>query len=256
MNCHFANWDEETLNLAIEHFTVGIGEREKALLDGRTNDADLEEFENAVSAIQLSSLVESEAPSKEFLGRLERVGRQQLEALASTPEPKSEKLAVLPQRMPAFAGWLVAAGLLLAFFLSRPADERDANTLRAELIADASDIIRIDWTAAENPASASASGDVVWSSSLQEGYMLFRSLAPNDPKQSQFQLWIFDPTRANWEDKPVDGGVFDISSEGEVVIPIDAKLLVSETALFAITIEVPGGVVVSEREQLILTAAL
>ncbi len=85
--------------------------------------------------------------------------------------------------------------------------------------------------------------------------MVFTGLKPNDPKRQQFQLWIFDPTRADWEAKPVDGGVFDVSSDGEVVVPIDAKLNVRETALFAVTLEVPGGVVVSERERLVLTAA-
>ena len=85
--------------------------------------------------------------------------------------------------------------------------------------------------------------------------MRFRGLAPNDSSESQYQLWIFDPTRADWEAKPVDGGVFDVPDTGEVVVPIDAKLAVAETALFAITIEVPGGVVVSERECPVLTAS-
>ena len=86
--------------------------------------------------------------------------------------------------------------------------------------------------------------------------MRFESLAPNDPETSQYQLWIFDPTRADWEARPVDGGVFDVPSSGEVCVPIDAKLAVRETALFAVTLEVPGGVVVSRRERLVLTAAL
>jgi anti-sigma-K factor RskA len=97
---------------------------------------------------------------------------------------------------------------------------------------------------------------VVWSSSQQEGYMRFENLAPNDPAKNQYQLWIFDPTRADWEAKPVDGGVFDVAPDGTSVVPIDPKLDVRETALFAVTLEVPGGVVVSEREHLVLTAAL
>ena len=68
--------------------------------------------------------------------------------------------------------------------------------------------------------------------------------APNDPSQSQYQLWIFDGTR---EKHPVDGGVFDVNEAGEVVIPIDPKLPVGQPTLFAITVERPGGVVVSDQ---------
>ena len=44
-------------------------------------------------------------------------------------------------------------------------------------------------------------------------------------------------------------------SSGEVVVRIDPKLHVSEAALFAVTIERPGGVVVSKRERIVVTAA-
>ena len=86
--------------------------------------------------------------------------------------------------------------------------------------------------------------------------MSFEDLAANDPAQNQYQLWIFDPTRADWEQKPVDGGVFDVAPDGTSIVRIDPKLPVRETALFAVTLEVPGGVVVSKRERLVLTAAL
>ena len=64
----------------------------------------------------------------------------------------------------------------------------------------------------------------------------------NDPKVRQYQLWIVDPDR---DARPVDGGVFDVTDAGEVIIPIDAKLAVSDPAAFAITVEKPGGVVKS-----------
>ncbi len=55
----------------------------------------------------------------------------------------------------------------------------------------------------------------------------------------------------------VDGGVFDVSSEHEdLVIPVDAKLLVEDPQLFAITIERPGGVVVSDQDRLVLLATV
>ena len=256
MTSYFADWDERSLDLAIDRFTVGLDQRDEATLDRIAASADLHDFENTLAAVHLACLLDVEAPPAEFLSRLERAGRQHLATSSSSPEPERGTIAPFPSRALAFAGWLVAAALLLSFLLLRPTGDRAPYAQRATLIADAGDLIRIEWTATEDPAAAGASGDVVWSTSLQKGYMRFQNLAPNDPEESQYQLWIFDPTRADWEAKPVDGGVFDVPSDGEVVVPIDAKLAVRETSLFAVTIEVPGGVVVSEREHLVLTAAL
>ena len=82
--------------------------------------------------------------------------------------------------------------------------------------------------------------------------MRFTGLAVNDPTQYQYQLWIFDKARD--EKFPVDGGVFDVSSTGEVTVVISPKLHVTDATLFAVTIEKPGGVVVSKRERIVVTA--
>jgi len=110
-------------------------------------------------------------------------------------------------------------------------------------------------------------GEVVWDEATDTGYMVFTGLAGNDPTELQYQLWIFDAERAVGDlpqfavegfppiltQRPVDGGVFD-SGEGEVIIPINARLPIGRAALFAVTVEPPGGVVVSDRD--IVTAAL
>ena len=88
-------------------------------------------------------------------------------------------------------------------------------------------------------------GQVVWSDSLQQGYMTLSGIPVNNPKQAQYQLWIVDRGRTHKE--PVDGGVFDVPSSGEIVVPIRAPLTILDPAAFAITEEPPGGVVVSER---------
>ncbi|MBL0216945.1 MAG: hypothetical protein IPQ07_24085 [Myxococcales bacterium] len=124
---------------------------------------------------------------------------------------------------------------------------------RAELLATAKDVTTLPWTATQDPNAAGASGEVVWSASAQRGYMRFKGLAPNDSKAIQYQLWIFDKDRD--QAFPVDGGVFDVSSTGEVIIPITAKLRVDQPVLFAVTVEKPGGVVVSKRERIVVTAA-
>ena len=97
-----------------------------------------------------------------------------------------------------------------------------------------------------------ARGEVVWNGAEQKGLMRFVGMKRNDPRSSVYQLWIFDAERD--ERYPVDGGVFSIEREGEVTVPIVAKLPVRRAVLFAVTVEAPGGVVVSKREQIVATA--
>ena len=125
---------------------------------------------------------------------------------------------------------------------------------RELLLAQADDVVRIPWTAAGDPSADGASGEVVWSDRWQQGYLRVRGLAANDPQASQYQLWIFDATRD--PRYPVDGGVFDIRGAGEAFVAIRARLPVEQATRFAVTVERPGGVVVSSRERLALQAAV
>ncbi len=124
---------------------------------------------------------------------------------------------------------------------------------RQQLLDEAKDVTTLAWSATKDPAGTAASGDVVWSASKQKGFMRFKGLEPNDPTKTQYQLWIFDKNRD--EKFPVDGGVFDVGSNGEVIVAISAKLAVADPTLFAVTVEAPGGVVVSKRERIVVTAA-
>ncbi|MGH9819946.1 MAG: anti-sigma factor, partial [Pyrinomonadaceae bacterium] len=90
------------------------------------------------------------------------------------------------------------------------------------------------------------SGDIVWSDTKQAGYMRLRGLPMNDKSKRQYQLWIFDETQST--KTPIDGGVFNVDENGEVVIPVNAKLKAKKPYQFAVTIEKPGGVVVSDRK--------
>jgi hypothetical protein len=107
------------------------------------------------------------------------------------------------------------------------------------------------WLPGPTPPAQRVSGDVVWNQGSQDGYMSFEGLEPNDPSIEQYQLWIIDPQR---DEHPIDGGVFDIEQSGFVVVPINAKLPVISPQAFAITIEKPGGVVVSDQSRLPLLA--
>ena len=94
-------------------------------------------------------------------------------------------------------------------------------------------------------------GKVIWSDALQEGYMTLTNLPVNDPAVKQYQLWIVDPKR---DEKPVDGGVFDIPATGTVVVPIRNPVAVSDPKAFVITMEQPGGVVVSKQQVVVAIA--
>jgi Anti-sigma-K factor rskA len=213
-------------------------------------------------------------------------GPQSLPPSPSYGPPASNVVAFAPRKptnVVAIAGWLVAAACLLlavGAFVTRkpgpgpvaiipppiptpsatetappiPSARETTAQLRDKLLALAG-TVRAEFAATKDPAGKSAGGEVVWNKDQQRGTMTFRGLAKNDPSRIQYQLWIFDKTR---DDKyPVDGGVFDVDAEtGDVVVPIKATLPVNTPTLFAITIEKPGGVVVSKREHLVLLAKL
>jgi hypothetical protein len=173
------------------------------------------------------------------------------------------------------AGWWTAAclaGVLLWQWSGQPkvpiAPEGTPSLaeLRSQLLATDPATVTVAWKKASDDPSVVAGeaeiettgglGDVVWSAARQQGFMRFRGLAANDPSKAQYQLWIFDAERP--EAYPVDGGVFDVpeNAGGDVLVRIDPRLPISRATAFAITVERPGGVVVSSRERLPLLAAL
>ncbi len=153
----------------------------------------------------------------------------------------------------------LAACVMLALFLSWIFWAPDAVApplslaQQAEVLKAQPGTITLPWS------EEGVQGEVIWNQEQQEGYMQFDGLAANDPNATQYQLWVFDAMRN--EAHPVDGGVFDIGdpsetpgTDGLVTVPIRAKLRVFEPSLFAVTVEKPGGVVVSERTNLAATA--
>ncbi|CAN5732995.1 hypothetical protein BH24ACI3_BH24ACI3_04680 [soil metagenome] len=120
--------------------------------------------------------------------------------------------------------------------------------LRQQLIETTPDIARAEWGKGNVAEIDAVNGDVVWSDTKQAGYLRVRGLPANDPTKETYQLWIFEDGKL--EPHPKDGGVFDVNTSGEVIIPIDAKIATKDPKVFAITIEKPGGVVVSSREKI------
>ena len=186
---------------------------------------------------------------------------QQTPPLVQAPQPTRQTPAPLPRPTPS-AWWpaLLACAACLAVFwltlaelspLGAPPQRRsDPAALRAEVLREPG-ALQVAWSPPTDPRYARVEGDVVWSDATQRGVMRLRDLPPNDPAQGQYQLWIVDPSR---DSKPVDGGVFDVTRPGEVLIPIDAKLRVRGPQAFALTFEQPGGVVVSAGPLLVVAA--
>lgn len=198
---------------------------------------------------------------------------------ASIPSPASSSRAPEPRGIPffAYAGWLAAAACLalaaVAWMplgsLTRPSgpvvagdgwlraepgmSQAELARVRSELIVREGDTVLASWTTTESPdpTATGATGDLIWSTDEQCGVMRIAGLSANDPKAHQYQLWIFDEDQKH----PIDGGVFDIPASGEVFLPVDAKLWVNRPVMFAITVEKPGGVVVSDRSRIALLGA-
>lgn len=226
--------------------------------------ADAETFDRLASVVQMQSLEnQSESMPDSLRLKLQADAARVIADGSSSAPLRIAKSTINPVEVRPYSNrsWLwkfgpslaAAAILLIGFSLmNRPKGIPSAGERRLALLKSAGDVKVIEWTTSTDPAAKGATGDVAWSNANQTGYMRFKGLATNDPKQSQYQLWIFDP--AQDAKYPVDGGVFDISDAGEVIVPIKPKIHVSAVTLFAVTIEKPGGVVVSDRKRIPLLA--
>jgi hypothetical protein len=275
--------DEERLfDLMRERAVHGLGDdemRELNRLAALHPDVDVDCYDRAAAALdlgfgglrvermpaELARRVASLAPRTGSTAAIPRAPG----VPASTSRPRTADRAAAAPRAPSsgprpdprspwfgWGGWIAAAAASVLVILgwTRSQSSPDPEMLARELQAQvnrAQDHVVLPWKPTEDPDGRNVSGELHWSTALQKGYMHFRGLPTNDPSQKQYQLWIFDKPRGM--DHPVDGGVFDVAA-GEVVIPIDAKIRVSDPALFAVTAELPGGVVVSKREHILSLA--
>ena len=118
-------------------------------------------------------------------------------------------------------------------------------------VNNAADKITVAFASGNHASGQGATGEVVWSNTLNKGYIRIRGLQVNDPSRAQYQMWIGDKK----QEHPIDAGVFNITSAtDEIILPINGKLNVTEPTLFAITEEQPGGVVVSDLKRIAVMA--
>lgn len=226
-------------------------ESELAVLERKAPDFDLDAYDRAAAALDLDFARDGRAT-------MPRALRDRILASAPTSKPVQ---STATRRSPfALAGWVLAAAASLVAWFGWNAGARaplsvSTSQALAAFRAEARDAVSIEWKPTEDPDGKNVGGVITWSPSLQKGFMTFRGLPRNDPARRQYQLWIFDKKRS--DATPVDGGIFDVDADsGEIVVPIDAKIPVREAGMFAVTVEEPGGVVVSKRERIVSLAQL
>lgn len=280
--------DPRARELLVDRALHGLDEAEAAELRALAGDDD-ESFEQAAAAVHLAAQRNDEMMPAALADKIlaSALTRAQNRSAAVAPIPSLSEKAAIERRPREMLPWALAAACLLlaasgwwwgisqkgethvvvvpapsasataSVVLITPAPpsaSASSERARESLLSEAKDLVRSEWHPTKDAAGRGASGDVVWSPSAQRGYMRFAGLDANDPATSQYQLWIFDGERdAKY---PVDGGVFDVPAGGEVIVPISAKLHVGAVTLFAVTVEKPGGVVVSKRGRIVVTAAV
>ena len=189
-----------------------------------------------------------------------------LEADAATffnPPPRRRPLA---RRVVPWLGWVAAASLLVATQVRRepipdpspipvPIVTSTPTPVPTPSLADRHKNVPTRTLAAtSHPLARGAGGTLTWDGDRQEGFLKVQGLAEVEPSQGVYQLWIFDESRD--ERFPVDGGTFAVKdSKATTVVPVRPSLKVRRPTLFAVTLEPPGGVVVSDRKRLLLTAS-
>jgi hypothetical protein len=256
---------EQLLDLLAQQATQGLSETEatelKTLLSAHPH-LHGDEFDNAVAAILLAGSSDS-TPMPATLA-------DKILAAAPAVQPFKANVIALPRkpvwRSEAAGWWSAAACLLLAVagWWPRLSGEQGAQapvlaTLtpeqqRAALLG-SGHAIQASWSPGNDAAGNALVGDVVFDPTTQRGYLRFRGIPANDPRLEQYQLWIADAGRTPPE--PVDGGVFNTpqsTATGDVIIPFEAKLPVGNPAAFVVTVEQPGGVVVSKQQRVLALA--
>ena len=247
--------------LLADRATQGLDDRE--LLELASTDAAGDPtFDLAVAAAMLAFEAESKSGSQplpaSLRARIEAdaasrfAGPVLADPVLATIEPASN--AARARRLS--LGWAVAAVAMITAVAAwwpvsptsplSPADQRQA------MLQAGPGVGKWAWSdfahpvTKDEPEIKGVSGDVVWCEPQQSGFMRIAGLRPNDPSIERYQLWIIDERGL---EQRVSAGLFDVSGTGEIVVPFKPELRVKGAAIFAVTIEKPAGVVVSDLKR-------
>ena len=145
----------------------------------------------------------------------------------------------------------IAAAVTLAVVSWLPRNDGRAR-FDAATVDRTADRVAVTWGDWDSPEIAGVRGEVVWSESLQIGYMRFSGLPKNDVDRERYQLWIIDDRGMG---QRISGAIFD-STGGETIVPIEPGIRVQNAAAFAVTIEKPTGVWVSDMSRRVSIATV
>ncbi len=259
-NDHFDRW----LVLACDATTgdLALQERDECQDAREEHRSEFAEFEQIAAALAVGLTPAEEMPEDcrdRILGEIEAT-RSPTPMLRMTDSPtpvvRSRKSS---WKFVAISGWAMAAVLGIVVgttLLVQSQGQPDPSQRRQVLIAGgAQPLAWGEWDdGIVAPAHRGVTGDVVWDDDRQEGYMRFVGLAANNASESQYQLWILDGRYENPLAQRVSGGVFNVSDTGEVIVPIQEGMSIDDAVGFAITIERPGGVWVSDMSERVVIA--
>ncbi|GIU82259.1 MAG: anti-sigma factor [Acidobacteria bacterium] len=227
-----------------------------------------ESFELTAAAISLTNLETSEPLPSHLKGKLLKASERYFaETEQGHEEEKTEEkqktLILEPERKPlplfGWLGWIVAGAACIALavniwlthFSSESKKEPKTPSLaeQREEILQMPDAIKLEW---KHPKTKEPLGDLVWSNSAQKGFARFYKLPANEPNKETYQFWVIDESQKS----PTDAGIFDITTEGEVILPVDTRIKVEKPKMFAVTIEKPGGVVIPSLDKITAVAEI
>jgi hypothetical protein len=251
---------DRCLELLTLQATQGLSFREQTelnqLLDeaGQIDDLSLE---LAAASLDLARIAPNElsALPDTMVADLTRAGRRwaaERSRLTSTLTPSPASLfQTSRQPRTSWLPWALAASCAIvaatAFMRAIPS----TNPRPTVAVAAAPDVIKAEWGAWDNPEIPNVRGYVHWSDQLQRGVMHFSGLPANDPRTSQYQLWIIDERGLT---QRINGAIFNSTPDGELDVEIAPSIAVRNAAAFAVTIEQPGGTWVSDMSRRVVIA--
>lgn len=215
------------------------------------------------SEIQLAQLTERVASNEVLLASSRKAAEELQQRLADAGSVADEQKRLLAdaakrelelgEELARATSDLDKARLAIAEYQT-PVDPATLAQNRTKLL-EVPGTIRLAWQPfdlPDNPAEQrQVQGDVIWNDQTQQGYLRFVGLKVNDPAVEQYQVWIIDERGL---EQKVGGGVFNATAQGEVIVPIKPGIDVGRVALFAITVEKPGGTWVPDLKRRVVVA--
>jgi hypothetical protein len=170
--------------------------------------------------------------------------------LGDDPEPAeagSARARVLRPRRAQRGAWthaLAAAGWVLALLVSGLWLASHAASSLERRVARAPDRLDLAWVAGSG-STASVAGTLRWSEAEQAGVVELTGLAPNDPAEHRYQLWVVDGAE---DGRALPAALFDVASDTEPVrVTLTPALPVGHADRFAVTLEGPRGAPAADR---------